>query len=64
MKDAQKKEKLTPEEIALLCEYTQAIENLSQQKQGALKMIVSGRRLQGTWALIGDELVKQEALAA
>ena len=52
----------TPEELSLLEEYRSAIADLQAQQQGALKMILKTRKLEGPWDVEGNKLVKRSEL--
>jgi hypothetical protein len=49
---------LSKQEQSILAEYQQALRDIQQQIQGALRLIVKQRGLEGQWNLDGDRLVK------
>jgi hypothetical protein len=50
--------KLTDAEQAMLSDIQRDIANLQQQMQGALRLMLKTRGLEGNWTLNGNELVK------
>jgi hypothetical protein len=50
---------LSPEEIGVINEYQQAIRDVQQQIQGAIRLMFKTRKLEGNWNFQGDKFVRQ-----
>lgn len=54
------KHELTDAEKSLLADLQREVAALQQQMQGALRLMLKQRGLEGQWALEGDALVEQK----